>query len=164
MRAKLNRAFTLVEILIVVVILGILAAVVIPQFVNASDEAQVGNVETQLRTLRTQIQLFRAQSDTNDFPALVADEDDGAVAWEPMISNQLLQAAPVNPRTNSSTITETAETGVDGIDEAMADEDVGWFYNPDTGEIWAASFNENYRDPNDDNTGEPWVDADAGGN
>ena len=156
MRAKLNRAFTLVEILIVVVILGILAAVVIPQFVNASDEAQVGNVETQLRTLRTQIQLFRAQSDTNGFPALVAAEDDGAVAWEPMITDQLLQAAPVNPRTNSSTITATSETGVDGIDEAMADETVGWFYNVDTGEIWAASFNENYRDPNDADTGTPW--------
>lgn len=159
MRAKLNRAFTLVEILIVVVILGILAAVVIPQFVNASDEAQVGNVETQLRTLRTQIQLFRAQSDTNDFPALVAGETDGTVTWEPMITNQLLQAAPVNPRTNSSQVTETDSTGVDGIDEAMADTDVGWFYNPDTGEIWAAAFNENYRDPEDANTGEPWVDA-----
>lgn len=160
MRAKLNRAFTLVEILIVVVILGILAAVVIPQFVNASDEAQVGNVETQLRTLRTQIQLFRAQSDTNDFPALVFDEDDGAVAWADMIDTQLLQAAPVNPRTNSSAITDaTGTTGVDGIDAAMADTDVGWFYNPETGEIWAASFNENYRDPNDDNTGEPWIDA-----
>ena len=76
MRARRNRAFTLVEILIVVVILGILAAVVIPQFVNASDEAQVGNVETQLRTLRTQIQLFRAQSDDNSFPALVEGDDD----------------------------------------------------------------------------------------
>lgn len=160
MRAKLNRAFTLVEILIVVVILGILAAVVIPQFVNASDEAQVGNVETQLRTLRTQIQLFRAQSDTNDFPALVEGDDDGAVTWEPMITAQLLQAAPVNPRTNSSTVTETDETGVTGMDSAMADTAVGWFYNPETGEIWAASFNENYRDPADDNTGEPWIDAD----
>ncbi len=159
MRAKLNRAFTLVEILIVVVILGILAAVVIPQFVNASDEAQVGNVETQLRTLRTQIQLFRAQSDTNDFPALVEGNTDGTVTWAPMIGAQLLQAAPVNPRTNSSQITATDSTGVDGIDEAMADTDVGWFYNADTGEIWAASFNENYRDPADDNAGEPWVDA-----
>jgi len=159
MRAKLNRAFTLVEILIVVVILGILAAVVIPQFVNASDEAQVGNVETQLRTLRTQIQLFRAQSDTNDFPALVEGDDDGAVTWEPMITAQLLQAAPVNPRTNSSTVTETDETGVTGMDAAMADTTVGWFYNPESGEIWAASFNENYRDPNDDDAGEPWVDA-----
>ena len=160
MRAKLNRAFTLVEILIVVVILGILAAVVIPQFVNASDEAQVGNVETQLRTLRTQIQLFRAQSDSNDFPELAEGEADGAVAWEPMITAQLLQAAPVNPRTNSSQITATDETGVDGMDAAMADTDVGWYYNVDTGEIWAASFNENYRDPNDDDHGEPWPSGD----
>lgn len=157
MRARRNRAFTLVEILIVVVILGILAAVVIPQFVNASDEAQVGNVETQLRTLRTQIQLYRAQSDTNEFPALVFDEADGAVAWAEMIDEQLLQAAPVNPRTNSSQISDgTGDSGEDGMDAAMALTDVGWYYNPETGEIWAASFNENYRDPNDDDTGEPW--------
>lgn len=162
MRARRNRAFTLVEILIVVVILGILAAVVIPQFVNASDEAQVGNVETQLRTLRTQVQLFRAQSDTNDFPALVEGDDDGAVAWAAMIDEQLLQAAPVNPRTNSSTITFTDNTGVDGMDEAMADGDVGWFFNEETGELWAASFNENYRDPDDDDTGEPWPTGDGG--
>ncbi len=157
MRARRNRAFTLVEILIVVVILGILAAVVIPQFVNASDEAQVGNVETQLRTLRTQIQLFRAQSDTNDFPALVFDEADGTVAWASMIDEQLLQAPPVNPRTNSSEISDgTGDTGVDGIDSAMALTDVGWYYNPDTGEIWAASFNENFRDPADADTGNAW--------
>lgn len=157
MRARRNRAFTLVEILIVVVILGILAAVVIPQFVNASDEAQVGNVETQLRTLRTQIQLYRAQSDTNEFPDLVFDEADGAVAWAEMIDEQLLQAAPVNPRTNSSQISDgTGDSGEDGMDAAMALTDVGWYYNPETGEIWAASFNENYRDPNDDDTGEPW--------
>jgi len=37
---------------------------------------------------------------------------------------------------------------------------VGWFYNVETGEIWAASFNENYRDPNDDDTGEPWPSGD----
>ncbi len=163
MRARRNRAFTLVEILIVVVILGILAAVVIPQFVNASDEAQVGNVETQLRTLRTQIQLFRAQSDTNEFPELVEGEDDGAVGWEPMITEQLLQAAPVNPRTNSSEITFTDETGEAGMDAAMADTAVGWFFNETTGEIWAASFNENYRDPADDDTGEPWPAGDDDG-
>ena len=40
MRNRVSKAFTLVEILIVVVILGILAAIVIPQFTNASQEAQ----------------------------------------------------------------------------------------------------------------------------
>lgn len=156
MKARVKRAFTLVEILIVVVILGILAAVVIPQFVNASDEAQVGNLETQLRTLRTQIQLFRAQSDTNAFPVLVTGNSDGAVAWAPMIANQLLMAAPVNPRTNSAEITATNLTGENGMDAAMADTSVGWFYNQTTGEIWAASFNENYRDPADADAGVPW--------
>ena len=35
----IRRGFTLIEILIVVVILGILAAVVVPQFTNAADDA-----------------------------------------------------------------------------------------------------------------------------
>ena len=160
MRARRNRAFTLVEILIVVVILGILAAVVIPQFVNASDEAQVGNVETQLRTLRTQIQLFRAQSDTNAFPELEEGEDDGETAWAAMIDEQLLQSPPINPRTNSAEITFTDDTGSAGIDTAMADTTVGWYFNVTTGEIWAAAFNEDYRQEDD---GEPWPAADDDG-
>ena len=41
-RSNARKAFTLIEILIVVVILGILAAVVIPQFTNAADEANNG--------------------------------------------------------------------------------------------------------------------------
>ena len=41
-RTSNNRAFTLVEILIVVVILGILAAMVIPQMSSATEEAKVG--------------------------------------------------------------------------------------------------------------------------
>ncbi len=40
MRTQVKRAFTLIEILIVVVILGILAAIVIPQFTSASQDAK----------------------------------------------------------------------------------------------------------------------------
>src|SRR5438045_4803945 len=61
-----QRGFTLVEILIVVIILGILAAIVIPQFTNASTDAKKSNLTSQLQTLRSQIQLYKLQH--NDTP------------------------------------------------------------------------------------------------
>src|SRR5207253_9686180 len=56
-----KSGFTLVEILIVVIILGILAAIVIPQFTNASTDAKKSNMASQLQTLRSQIQLYKLQ-------------------------------------------------------------------------------------------------------
>ena len=43
------------------VALGILAAIVIPQFTSASDSAKQGNLETQLQTIRSQLELYRVQ-------------------------------------------------------------------------------------------------------
>ena len=62
MRTRFSKAFTLIEILIVVVILGILAAIVIPQFTKASEDAQGGNVASQLSTIRNQIELYRVRN------------------------------------------------------------------------------------------------------
>jgi len=59
MRAK--SGFTLVEILIVVVILGILAAIVIPQFTGASTEAKESALVSDLQSIRSQIELFKIQ-------------------------------------------------------------------------------------------------------
>jgi general secretion pathway protein G len=57
--------FTLVEILIVVIILGILAAIVIPQWSGASTQARVGSIQTTLQSLRGQLDLYKLQhSDT----------------------------------------------------------------------------------------------------
>jgi general secretion pathway protein G len=68
-----KTGFTLVEILIVVIILGILAAIVIPQFTNASTSARVSSTLGQLQTLRSQIQLFKLQH--NDIlPDLVTNQ------------------------------------------------------------------------------------------
>jgi general secretion pathway protein G len=53
--------FTLVEILIVVVILGILAAAVVPQFSNASQTTRQNTLRDDLQYLRMQIGVFKAQ-------------------------------------------------------------------------------------------------------
>jgi general secretion pathway protein G len=56
-----SSGFTLVEILIVVVILGILAAIVIPQFTDASTEAQLSSLCADLQTMRSQLELYKIQ-------------------------------------------------------------------------------------------------------
>jgi general secretion pathway protein G len=61
MSKRCREGFTLVEILIVVIILGILAAIVIPQFSNASANARASMLADNLRIMRTQVMVFKAQ-------------------------------------------------------------------------------------------------------
>src|SRR5438132_1670954 len=56
-----KSGFTLVEILIVVIILGILAAIVIPQFTSASQDARKNSLVSQLQTIKAQLELARLQ-------------------------------------------------------------------------------------------------------
>src|SRR5436190_9696715 len=48
-----NKGFTLIELLIVVVIIGILAAIAIPKFANTNDKAYVAQMKSDLRNLAT---------------------------------------------------------------------------------------------------------------
>src|SRR5436309_15994207 len=85
-----KSGFTLVEILIVVIILGILAAIVIPQFTNASQDARESALLSQLQTLRSQIELYKLQH-KDVLPDLVTN-------WNPMTTKTTIDGAPsVNP-------------------------------------------------------------------
>ena len=53
-----GQAFTLIEILIVVVLIGILAMIVIPAYVRASQPALENVLRENLRMMRTQVELF----------------------------------------------------------------------------------------------------------
>jgi len=61
MPIRIQRAFTLVELLIVIVLLGILAAIVLPGFSTASATGRASMLADDLRVLRTQVQIFKSQ-------------------------------------------------------------------------------------------------------
>jgi len=67
--------FTLVEILVVVVLLGILAAIVVPQFTNASNESRTSALMTDLHRIRSQIELYKCQHN-DQLPAATGETAD----------------------------------------------------------------------------------------
>src|SRR5690349_17608085 len=75
-----RRAFTLIEILIVITILAIVATIVIPQFSNASNTARENMLKDELRYLRTQIVVYKAQH--HDVAPGYADGDNTQAATE----------------------------------------------------------------------------------
>ena len=130
MRAK--SGFTLVEILIVVVILGILAAIVIPQFTDASTEAKTSSLCADIQTMRSQIELYKIQHTdslppTGTFAAFeTAMTTKGADGRGPY-----MQKIPTNPFNNLNTIRFESGVGTAGADTH------GWVLNTDSGAFQA---------------------------
>src|SRR6185503_3199509 len=94
-RRTRKGGFTLVEILIVVIILGILAAIVIPQFTSASQDARKNSLTSQLQTLRSQIELYKLQH-LDQLPGGLngaAGTTAPAVAWSELINKTTDQGA-----------------------------------------------------------------------
>ena len=138
-KTRVSRAFTLIEILIVVVILGILAAIVIPQFTDASQQAMESSVVTQLQTLRSQIELHDIQWPLTPFDPL-------ATQWDQLMAGDYLQMEPKNPMMNgSATVAALWGTGNGWL---WVEANPGWGIN-----IYA---------PNQADTG--FLDLDADGN
>ena len=114
-RAARRSGFTLVEILIVVIILGILAAIVIPQFTNASQNARESSLQSSLQTLRSQIQLYKLQHGdtipnlTTNWDALTASTTYGNPS---QTYGPYMQSVPINPMNgNSNVVDSTVATG-----------------------------------------------------
>ena len=129
-RTKSRKGFTLVEILIVVIILGILAAIVIPQFTNASEDARKSNMRSQLQTLRSQVELFKLQHRdaapqliTTGWTVFTSKTDDTGAINAAGLYGPYMQDAPTNPLTDSSSVAAAAAPGV------------GWVYTELTGEL-----------------------------
>ena len=137
--------FTLVEVLIVVVILAILAALVVPQFSNATSSSQSATTLAQLQMIRSQLELYQGQH--NSYPDLSAgwalltgrtDSSGNSNTTGPY--GPYLQSAPVNPCTSSATVTQ--QNNANALPAPAHSDTNGWYYNLQTGAIEAARFNE----------------------
>ena len=147
MRARRVNGFTLVEILIVVVILGILAAIVVPQFTSASQEAVKGALSSQLQTISSQIELYRVQHFGN-LPAIGGAEGDNIEpmpegtgdhnGWTVLVEENYLKSEPNNGFTRSTSV-----AAGDWVDSPATDGTAdGWAFNAVTGDILANGFNQ----------------------
>lgn len=133
-RTTVAKGFTLVEILIVVVILGILAAIVVPQFTNAANEARVGNVATQVSSIENQLELWAARNG-GSYPDLASAGE----TWQDLVDDGFFKEIPVNPFNNSSAI--VAWPGGTNTNENVvyADGVTGWYFDAATGNIAASA-------------------------
>jgi general secretion pathway protein G len=136
-----NRAFTLVEILIVVVILGILAAIVVPQFTNAANDARGGNITTQLQTLNNQTELFAARNN-GEYPDFDADGWGDANTAGTLIGDNYLKSAPNNPAWSPADNGGIAADSVETVAGAFGSATAAWVFNTDDNTLYASYYDE----------------------
>ncbi len=130
-----SSAFTLVEILIVVIVVGILAAIVVPQFSEANTDSQTSALQSNLRTIRAQLELYKLQH-KETYPAFdtftaqmtsytkeTGEAKENKDATNGYILGPYLMSIPNNPFTKTNTV---------GADDSTP---TAWYYNATTGQF-----------------------------
>ncbi|MFB3891500.1 MAG: prepilin-type N-terminal cleavage/methylation domain-containing protein [Phycisphaerae bacterium] len=147
-RQSIIKGFTLVEILIVVIILAIIAAIALPKFSNASAAARASMLADDLRIIRTQLAVFKCQH--SDIPAgcasptgdatldlftqhlTMATNEAGAVAALGTAGYKYgpyLREVPPNPINGKATVLVVPNSSAV---PASASDAYGWIYQPGT--------------------------------
>jgi general secretion pathway protein G len=139
-----RSAFTLIEVLIVVIIMAVLAATIIPQFSSSTNDAKDSALKFNLHSIRSQIEMYKAQHG-NTSPALATfanqmtkkTDSSGVVGtgttniYGPYFQGDV----PANPFNNKNTLVATTAT-TDAEAKLVATGDDGWLYNATSGSFF----------------------------
>jgi len=143
-----RRGFTLVELLIVIVILGILAAIVIARFGGATRDSKEANLKGNLRTIRSALESYKANSRSNSYPSILDDLWEGTAV--DVDSKTFLERIPADPFFRLKTVYPvTSGAPLDPADTFIVRNSKitgggGWAYDSRVGRICA-----NYDSAND---------------
>jgi len=123
-----NKGFTLIELLIVISIIAILALTIVPNFIGFDVDAKVVTSKTNLDTLRTRVQLFRAKE--GRYPASLGELLSG-VYFDAGIEKPYLEKLPKE--------LISSKAGNDSFEDQRANSalsgDGGWTYITDKAKV-----------------------------
>ena len=129
MRKRGNRGFTLIELVIIIAVLGILAAVAIPKYANITSESKEAAARGALGGLRSGITIYYANqavtTGTASWPTVDQLGTPGIV---------MEQSIPSNPYQHPDSAADSMVTGV--TKGTPVGSRGGWAYNSVTGEVW----------------------------
>lgn len=125
---RTRTGFTLIEVMIVVVTLGILAVLVVPQLANATEDATRTSIRGQLQMIDKQIELYKSEHDSDLPTAHPTDPmgDEGTMnGWGIMVNGEYLKEEPINAYTGRTAVIEGDFADAMDLPQTSA---LGWHY------------------------------------